>query len=78
MKRAIDAIYENGTFRPLQPDAIGIADGQRVRLAIIDEGDPEPLRLATQVYEGLSDQEIEEIEQIALDRKNFFGTRSAD
>jgi predicted DNA-binding antitoxin AbrB/MazE fold protein len=78
MKHIIDAIYENGTFRPIQPDAIGISEGQRVRISVDDETEPESLKLATCVYDGLSDKDIDEIEQIALDRRNFFGTRSVD
>jgi len=34
-----------------------------------------PLDLAAQVYEGLSESQIEEIERIALDRSDFFGER---
>ncbi len=78
MKHAIDAVYENGAFRPLQPDAVAIPDGQRVRITINDEDEPEALRLASHVYDGLSSEEIKEIEQIALDRRDFFGRRSAD
>ena len=78
MKHAIDAIYENGTFRPIQRDAVAIADGQRVRITVDDQCEPEALRLAMTVYDGLSDNDIDEIERIALDRGNFFGTRSAD
>lgn len=76
MKHTLDAIYENGVFRPVGRDAVPIADGQQVRLTVDDEGEPEALRLAMNVYEGLSDTEIEEVEQIALDRGNFFGSRS--
>ncbi len=78
MKHAIDAVYENGAFRPLQPDAIAMPEGQRVRITINDEGDPEALRLAIHVYDGLCEEDIDEIEGIALDRSNFFGARSAD
>lgn len=78
MKRPIDAVYENGAFRPLEPGAVTIPDGQRVRITVEGEAGPEALRLATGVYEGLSEKHIDEIEQIALDRSNFFGTRSAD
>ncbi len=78
MKHAIDAVYENGAFRPLQPDAVAIPEGQRVRITINDEGEPEALRLASHVYDGLSSEEIKEIEQVALDRRDFFGRRSAD
>lgn len=73
MKHAMDAIYENGAFRPVQPDVIGIPEGQRVRITVDDEGEPQALRLAASVYDGLSDKDIREIEEIALDRGSFFG-----
>ena len=78
MKHAIDAIYENGAFRPIQQDAVAVADGQRVRITVDDQCEPEALRLAMNVYDGLSDKDIDEIEQIALDRDNFFGAGSAN
>ena len=78
MKHVIDAIYENGTFRPVQSNIIEIAEGTHVRITVDDETEPESLKLATRVYEGLSDEDIDEIEQIALNRNNFFGTRSVD
>ena len=34
------------------------------------------LALAGEVYEGLSDRQIDEIEQVALDRRDFFGERT--
>ncbi len=78
MKYAIDAIYENGMFRPRQPDTIGISEGKLVRITIDDETESEFLKLATRIYDGLSDKEIDEIKQIALDRCNSFGTRHVD
>jgi predicted DNA-binding antitoxin AbrB/MazE fold protein len=78
MKNAIEAIYENGSFRPLQPEAVAVQNGQVVRLTIEDESKPEQLKLAARVYEGLSDREIDDIEHIALDRGHFFGTRNAE
>ena len=33
----------------------------------------EIMKLAEKIYEGLSEEDIEEIEKIALDRSNFFG-----
>ena len=78
MKYAIDAIYENGAFRPVQRDAVAIPDGQRVRITVEEECEPETLRLVTSVYDGLSDSDIREVERIALDRGNFFGSRSTD
>ena len=41
-----------------------------------NEAKQESLKLATCVYDDLSDEDIDEIEQIAFDQSNFFGTRS--
>ena len=76
MTRSLDAIYENGIFRPLSAQSIGIADGQRVRISVDDQSELEPLQLLARVYEGLSSQEMDEVEQIAVDRSNFFGGRA--
>jgi predicted DNA-binding antitoxin AbrB/MazE fold protein len=76
MKESIDAIYENGVFRPLKPPTI--SDGLKVRLEVetLSESNAEDLlELAAQVYNGLSNEQIEEIEQIALDRGDFFGNK---
>jgi predicted DNA-binding antitoxin AbrB/MazE fold protein len=71
MKNAIEAIYENGAFRPLQPEAVAVPNAQVVRLTIEDESKPEQLKLAARVYEGLSDCEIDDIERIALYRNHI-------
>lgn len=76
MQHAIDAIYENGTFRPVHREVLAITEGQRVRITVDEGGDPEALRLAMSVFDGLSDDDIKEIEGIALDRGSFFGPRS--
>lgn len=78
MEHTIDAIYEDCTVRLIQRDAVCFAEGQRVRITVEDECEPEALRLAASVYDGLSDNDINEIERIALDRGNFFGARSVD
>jgi len=75
MKHAIEAVYDSGAFRPLQPDAIALPEGQRVRITVDDQGEPEALRLALRVYDGLSTEEIQEIEQIAAGRSSFSGWR---
>lgn len=75
MKHVIDAIYENCIFKPIQPNNIEIAEGQQVRMTIDDEIEPESLKLARCVYDGLTNEDIDEIEQIALDRSHFFGER---
>ncbi|MFB2919087.1 antitoxin family protein [Aerosakkonema funiforme] len=73
MIQTLDAIYEQGVFRPLtKPE---ISDGESVKLIIETSSRANPdemLKLAAQVYEGLSEEAINEIEQIAGDRSNFF------
>lgn len=74
MAYTIDAVFEHGVFRPLEP--VALEEGKRVRISL-DSPDSKPspdlvLKLATRVYEGLSQNEINEIEAIALDRSRFF------
>jgi predicted DNA-binding antitoxin AbrB/MazE fold protein len=70
----IDAIFEHGTFRLVRPPTIPLRDGQRVRLVVETEEAPDAiLALAASVYAGLSPQEITEVEQIAIQRRDFFG-----
>lgn len=72
MTQTLDAIYEKGVFRPLtKPE---IADGQSVKLVVETSSKLNPeemLKLAAQVYEGLSEEQINEIEQIAIERGNL-------
>ena len=75
MTKNIDAIYENGTFRPIGNAKILLPSGTRVRLSVetLDSSHIDNvLDLAASVYAGLSDQEIAEVEQIATDRTEFF------
>ncbi len=74
MKHLIDAIYKNGTFRPVQSNIIKIAKGTHVRITVDNETEPESLKLAVCVYDGIFD----EVERIALNWSNFFGIRSTD
>ncbi len=76
MKQIVEAIYVNGVFRPVQPNVVELADGQRVCISVEDAAVPEALRLATSVYDGLVEADINEIERIALDRGNFFDKRA--
>ena len=70
----IDAIFEHDTFRLVQQPTIPLRDGQRVRLVVETEETPDAiLALAASVYAGLSAQDITEVEQIALLRRDFFG-----
>jgi predicted DNA-binding antitoxin AbrB/MazE fold protein len=73
MKNIVQAIYENGTFRPLHPGSVNVPNGQLVWITIENESNLEPLNLAAHVYEGLSNYDIDDIERIALNRRNFIG-----
>lgn len=73
MTQKIDAVFQDGTFRPVNPTNLTIEEGQRVKIVVELEEMPPVLQLATSVYADLSDKEIDEIEKIALDRRKFFG-----
>ena len=77
MRQTLDAIFENGTFRPLSNAPLPLSPGQRVRLIVETpvEAGADVIELAAQVYEGLSDDQVDEIEQIILDRRDFFQDR---
>lgn len=73
-RRKVDAIYEGGVLKPLQP--LDLEEGRRVSLTIEEEGigieSPEEALKAWQgVYAGLSKDDLAEIEAIVLDRSNF-------
>jgi predicted DNA-binding antitoxin AbrB/MazE fold protein len=77
IKQTFDAVFENGVFRPLAPLDVPISEGQQVRLVMEAPESPEEiLELAMHIYDNLSEEQIEEIEQIILNRRNFFGDRA--
>jgi predicted DNA-binding antitoxin AbrB/MazE fold protein len=70
----VEAVFENGVFRPLVEPSAVVTEGQHVRLVVeLPDATEDILALATSVYDGLSSQEIDELEQIVLDRQDFFG-----
>jgi predicted DNA-binding antitoxin AbrB/MazE fold protein len=75
MTQLLEAIYEHGAFKPVDPEKVHLREGSRVTLRVDEQELREPLRLAMQVYEGLSAAEIDEVEHIALDRSWFFESR---
>lgn len=67
--QSIAAVFEDGYFRPVRPIDPPLVDGQQVRLVVeTDLSADEILELAMSVYDGLSVEEIDEIEQVALQR----------
>lgn len=74
----LEAVFENGTFRLLEPSAVTLVDGQHVRLTVETERTADDvLALAERVYDGLSEDEIDEVERISLDCRMFFGDRTS-
>lgn len=66
-EQTVDAVFENGVFRPLIPIGVLIPEGQQVQLIIsVPESVGDMLALAMNVYAGLTKEEVDEIEQIAL------------
>jgi predicted DNA-binding antitoxin AbrB/MazE fold protein len=72
----MDAVYQDGVFRPVsRPE---LSDGERVRLTVERTTQTKPddiLKLACRVYEGLSQQDIDEIEDMARHRALFDDAR---
>jgi predicted DNA-binding antitoxin AbrB/MazE fold protein len=76
--QTIEAIYEQGVFRPLQP-INDLAEHERVTLAVTpvlakfsDEEVEAMLELAFKTYEGLSEAQIQAIEAARLDQEHLF------
>ncbi len=73
----IEAVYEGGSFRLVTPADLELAEGQKVRLVIEPIEKPDDvLALATRVYEGLTDEQIDAIEEHMARREDFFGERT--
>jgi predicted DNA-binding antitoxin AbrB/MazE fold protein len=76
MKSTVEAIFEDGVFKPVRPPEL--AEGQRVQItveSILRLAPEEILRIAADVYRGLSDSDIREIEDMA--RRRVFFTRES-
>ena len=67
MAKTVEAIYENGVFKPISP-LHNITEHKKVRLIIKDShaGKFDILSLASTVYDGLSPKDIEDIEKIGI------------
>lgn len=72
MERVLEAIYQNGAFTPLEP--LNLPEHQHVVITIhlpAPEEPDEALVAWQQVYAGLSEEDVAEVEHIALDRSHF-------
>jgi predicted DNA-binding antitoxin AbrB/MazE fold protein len=74
-RQEFEAVYESGVFRPLTRPTL--PEGARVHLFVeVAPAPSDPLELAGQVFDGLTPEDIAEVEAIILDRSNFFGDLS--
>jgi predicted DNA-binding antitoxin AbrB/MazE fold protein len=74
--QTIKVVYENGVFRPLTLPEPSIKEGEQIDITLDHSLDhklsPRQItELAASVFDGLSEEEIKEIEKIALDRSSF-------
>ena len=73
MRQTIKSRYHDGVLQPLKP--LAFADGTEVQVTVdtsaVVSAD-EILRRAAQVYQGLTTDQVAEVETIALDRRQFF------
>jgi predicted DNA-binding antitoxin AbrB/MazE fold protein len=72
----VEAVYENGVFRPVAQPAL--AEGAHVTLIVESVATRTPddiLGLAAQVYAGMSSQDVDDVERMAQ-RRPLFGERS--
>ena len=73
LKQTLDAIYEKGEFHLVKSRGLPIPEGQHVQLVVeVPDNSEDVMTLVTHVYDGLPEKEIKKIEQISLDRRNFF------
>lgn len=71
MPKTVEAIFEGGVLKPISP--LNIPEHKKVTLIIEDEVEEsfDILSLASMVYNGLSPEDIEDIERLILDRSHF-------
>ena len=76
MEQDVEVVYRNGVLMPLEP--LVLPENQRMRIMLHVPTGEQPEELLApwhQVYAGLSDEDIAEIERIALDRDHFIPER---
>ena len=75
MRQTIKARYRDGVLQPLEP--LALADDAEVQVTVDTEmavSGEEILRRAERVYQGLTAEDIAQVEAIALDRQHFCAT----
>ena len=70
-----DAVYENGVFRPVGTESLPYYEGQAIKLSLDSVGREDIMELAKHFYDGMSENEIDGIEAIILDRSHFYSEK---
>ena len=73
MRQTIKARYHDGILQPLEP--LALANDAEVQVTVETMAPisaEDILRRAADVYQGLTNQEIAQVEAIALARRHFF------
>ena len=80
MRKVIDAVYENGVFRPLEP--VLLPEGEHVQVHMPEQPPMQQARLAAlDAFEALDEDLTEEqwrIFEEATQRRPWFGGRQLD
>ena len=74
MSQTLDAVFEDDIFKLLDNGSLPFSEGQRVKLTVETPAETQDdlIELAAQVYDGLTKEEVNEVERLALDRSSFF------
>lgn len=73
----VEAVYEHGAFRLVAPVDLKLTEGQKVRLVVEPIEKPDDiLSLAARVYDELTDEQIDSIEEHSRRRGDFFGEKA--
>jgi len=79
MIQVVEAFFKEGKFIPLDPLPETIQDLQRVRITIeVLESKVDVIELLGKVFEGMSEEDIDDVVKIATTRGPFFTGRIAD
>jgi predicted DNA-binding antitoxin AbrB/MazE fold protein len=79
-QQTLNAVYEHGTFKPLHPEDVDLVEGQQVRIiveAVQPSNEEDLLEAMFHFFDDLPQEEVREIQKIILDRRDFFGAKSA-
>ncbi len=70
MNQTIEAVYEDGVFKPVNPITIEIEEGEKVKIVVKTEDHCEEasVDLAEKYFKGLSEDDIDKVITHALDQ----------